>query len=113
MINLRPRHEEIVRRILKKHVPNATVWVFGSRVKQTANDSSDLDLVIVSQSKIPLQVMNLLKFDFEESDLPFKVDVLDWQNISDDFKKVIKERYVVFDHQRAPVNEDLVSYKPK
>ena len=98
MINLRPHHEEIVRHILKRHVPNATVWVFGSRVKQTANNSSDLDLAIVSPSKIPLRVMNLLKFDFEESDLPFKVDILDWQNISDDFKKVIKERYVVFDH---------------
>ena len=113
MINLYPRHEEIVRRILKKHVPDATVWVFGSRVKQTANNSSDLDLAIVSQSKIPLQVMNLLKFDFEESDLPFKVDVLDWQSISDDFKKVIKEKYVVFDHRRASVNEAPAGYKPK
>ena len=99
MINLRPHHEEIVRRILKRHVPDETIWVFGSRVKQTANNSSDLDLAIVSQSKTPSQVMNSLKFDFEESDLPFKVDVLDWQSISDDFKKVIKEKYVIFDHR--------------
>ena len=113
MINLHPRHEKIVRCILKKHAPDAKVWVFGSRIKQTANNSSDLDLAIVSQNKIPLQVMNLLKFDFEESDLPFKVDVLDWQNISDDFKKVIKEKYVVFDHRRVSVSEDLVGYKPK
>ncbi len=113
MISLRPRHEKIVRRILKKHVPDATIWVFGSRVKQTANNSSDLDLAIVSQNKIPLQVMNLLKFDFEESDLPFKVDVLDWQNISDDFKKVIKEKYVVFDHRRVSVNETSADYRPK
>ena len=113
MINLRPHNEEIVRHILKRHVPNATVWVFGSRVKQTANNSSDLDLAIVSPSKISLRVMNLLKFDFEESDLPFKVDVLDWQSISDDFKKVIKERYVVFDHRRAPMDEALVGYKSK
>ena len=113
MISLRPHHEEIVRRILKRHVPDATIWVFGSRVKQTANNSSDLDLAIVSQNKIPLQVMNLLKFDFEESDLPFKVDVLDWQSISDDFKRVIKEKYVVFDPRRASVNEAPVGYKPK
>ena len=96
MIDLQHNHKKIVQHILKKHVPNATVWVFGSRVKQTANNSSDLDLVIISKSKIPLQVMGSLNFDFEESDLPFKVDVLDWQNISDDFKKVIKEEYAVF-----------------
>ena len=40
--------------------------------------------------------MDSLNFDFEESDLPFKVDVLDWQSISDNFKKVIKEKYIVF-----------------
>ena len=96
MIDLQPRHREIVHNILNKHVPDKEVWAFGSRVKQTANKSSDLDLVIVSEHKIPFKIMAKLEYDFAVSNLPFKVDVLDWQSVSDDFKKVIKEKYCLF-----------------
>ena len=36
-----------------------------------------------------------LKEAFEESDLPFRVDVLDWHAISDRFHKVIEKKYEV------------------
>jgi len=36
MIDLQPRHEHIVTSILQQHVPEAVVYVFGSRVALTA-----------------------------------------------------------------------------
>ena len=107
MIDLRSDYREMVLHILKKHIPDEKVWVFGSRAKRTANNSSDLDLVIVSKDKISPRVMAALNFDFEESDLPFKVDILDWQNISDEFKQVIKENYIVFFNGQSSKEEDL------
>ena len=95
-IDLTPSHEEAIRNILKKHIPDTEVWAFGSRVRWTAKDTSDLDLVIASDEKTPSKVMTLLKLDFEDSELPFKVDVLDWQRISEEFQGIIKEEYVVF-----------------
>ena len=32
---------------------------------------------------------------FADSDLPFRVEVLDWQRISDPFRQVIEEAYEV------------------
>ena len=38
LIDILPEHLEIVLGILRKHVPNNEVWVFGSRVKWTTKD---------------------------------------------------------------------------
>ena len=99
-IDLAPAYEEAIRKILKKHIPDAAVWAFGSRAKWTAKDTSDLDLVIISDKKTSSKVMTLLKLDFEDSELPFKVDILDWQSISEEFQGVIKKEYVVFQDRK-------------
>ena len=38
--------------ILEQYVPNAEVWVFGSRVSGTAREHSDLDLVVIDEQKL-------------------------------------------------------------
>ena len=45
----------------------------------------------------PLDITNLaeLRENFTESDLPFKVDILDWASISESFRKIIKEKCLV------------------
>jgi predicted nucleotidyltransferase len=100
MINLRPDHLEIVKNILAAHVPEAEVRAFGSRVTSTAVDYSDLDLVIVGDRKTDRQTLYLLEEAFEESELPFRVDVLDWHRISESFRKVIGAGYEVVQEPR-------------
>lgn len=95
-IDLTEEQIKIVHTILMKNISGVEVWAFGSRVKFTAKKFSDLDLVIVSNSVIPFEVMFSIKADFEESNLPFKVDVLDWSLISDEFKKIISEQFIRF-----------------
>jgi len=34
---------------------------------------------------------------FEESDLPIKVDVLDWNTIDTDFQEIVAKRYEVLE----------------
>lgn len=91
MMDIQPQHEHIVKTILRQHVPGAVVYAFGSRVALTAKPHSDLDLVIVGEGEIPIQRIHLLEEAFADSDLPFRVDVLDWHVISDDFRKHIVE----------------------
>ena len=95
MIDASPDQIEKVRRILARHVPDCEVRAFGSRVTWTAKDYSDLDLTVVGKQKLPPDTLRLLKEALEESDLPFRVDVLDWHAISDAFRKVIEQRYEV------------------
>ncbi|MDD2716510.1 MAG: nucleotidyltransferase domain-containing protein [Candidatus Wallbacteria bacterium] len=95
MIDLNPGHLDTVKRILAEHVPDCEVRAFGSRVTRTAKAYSDLDLAIVSPNPLERDTLRLLKEAFEESDLPVRVDVLDWQSISDKFRKIIEAYYEV------------------
>ncbi len=95
LIDIHPDHWAIVRRILQKHVPQYAVWAFGSRAKWSAKEYSDLDLAIITDKPLPLSVSAALEEDFSESDLPWKVDVVDWATTSDAFRKVIENTKVV------------------
>lgn len=93
MIDVPPEHLETVKRILAEHVPDCEVRAFGSRVTGTAKDYSDLDLAIVCDDKLDPDTLRLLREAFEESDLPFRVDVVDWHAISPEFRAVVDTRY--------------------
>jgi predicted nucleotidyltransferase len=95
MIDLQPDHLALIQTILAQHVPHAEVRAFGSRVTGTARDYSDLDLVVLGREKIDRKTLHRLEEAFAESDLPFRVDVLDWHRISDSFRQVIEEAYGV------------------
>ena len=85
-------HEmEIILEIIKKHVPKCKVLAFGSRFKRTHKDSSDLDLAIVGDSKINSSVISNMKTDFMESDLLYKVDIVDYSILSPEFKKIVDD----------------------
>ena len=89
MIDINPNHLEIIRDILASHVPDAEVRAFGSRVTGSAKSSSDLDLVIMGDSRLTFTSLGLLRYDFEESDLPYRVDLLDWHMVTDEFREII------------------------
>ncbi len=94
-IDIRPDHWRIVSGILQKHVPQHEVWAFGSRAKGTAKPYSDLDLAIIANVPLPLSVSAALADDFSESDLPWKVDVVDWASTSGEFRRIIERDKVV------------------
>lgn len=95
MIELTNEQLDIILDILNKYVPDVEVRAFGSRYKGNAKKYSDLDLVLVGKNKIEFELMCKIKDAFEESVLPFRVDILDWHRISHEFKKIIEQGYVV------------------
>lgn len=78
--------------LFKRHIPEATVWAFGSRVSGDCHAGSDLDLVVIGAT--PKHVSKL-KTEFQKSNIPFLVDILRWESIPDYFQEEIKEGYVV------------------
>lgn len=84
----------IVRELLQQYVPQYEVWAFGSRIHHKAKKFSDLDLVIISKSPLPLATLAELAEAFSNSKLPIKVDLLDWSRISPDFQQLILTQYV-------------------
>jgi len=86
---------ETVKRILLEYVPEYTVWAFGSRVNGTARKFSDLDIVLVSDEPLQTLQMASLRDAFSESDLPFKVDIIEWLSTDEEFRRIIEENYFV------------------
>lgn len=90
MIDLNPQHLDLVKKILRKNLPqDAKVFVFGSRANGTAKKFSDLDLAIDVKHKISLSDFAKIHSDFEESDLPYKVDIIDLKTIEESFRNKI------------------------
>ena len=86
---------DTVRTILSKHVPDREVRAFGSRVSGPSKKFSDLDLVVMGETPVPSSVLADLEEDFRESDLPFKVDVVEWATTKGNFRRIIEREHVV------------------
>ena len=98
-LSILPAHLTMVRAILTTHVPTHEVWAFGSRVTGSAKEFSDLDLVVIGEKPLSIAVHANLVDDFSESDLPYKVDVIDWATTDTAFRQSIQRISVVV--QRA------------
>lgn len=92
----------IVRSLLKRYVPECTVWAFGSRTKRSFRAYSDLDLVIIGEGPIGIARMAELAEAFSESALPWKVDLLDWAEASDSFRGILEKEKVVLQEKGKP-----------
>ncbi len=92
MIQLETRHRTIIKDILARYPYQ--FYAFGSRVNGTAQPVSDLDLCY--KGDIPLSDLGNLQEEFEESDLPFKVDLVAFDQCSQEFKKLIEKDLVAF-----------------
>ncbi len=86
-----PTELEMVLEILGRHVPEREVVCFGSRAGGAAKPFSDLDLCVMGETPLAPGLLAALKDDFSESDLPYKVDVVDWADTSATFRKIITE----------------------
>jgi len=95
-------------RILQKHLrPNVNVWVFGSRVEWTTHDGSDLDLAVEGDRPIDHNTMINLSIAFDDSDLPYKVDVIDLNQVSDTFRQIVDSQKVPLPDRNIPDNNKI------
>ena len=97
MLDLTPDQLAEVRQILQLQIPERTVRVFGSRVNGTAKPFSDLDLVVMGDVPLDFRQLAALKDAFAESNLPFRVDVVDWATTSAEFRAIIGRAFEVVD----------------
>jgi predicted nucleotidyltransferase len=95
MLQVTPQQWQIIQRILQHYLPGYTVWAFGSRVGGPCKTFSDLDVAIVSAQPLSLQVLAEVAEAFSESDLPWKVDLIDWATTSEMFRQRILARKLV------------------
>ena len=82
--------------LLRQYLPQAQIWAYGSRVNGDCHDASDLDLVARNPSALDQPLSDLFDFQEElvESNLPIRIDVVDWAQIPESFQQEIERGYV-------------------
>lgn len=101
MIKLSEKELDIVVTILKKYVPNFEIFIFGSRYNGNTHEHSDLDIAIKGREKIDLLRFAELRDDFQNSDLPFRVDLIDFNRISPEFQSIILNNSIILNLQKV------------
>ena len=79
---------------IKQYLPECTVYLFGSRAREDARVSSDIDLALDVGEKIDFHVLCRIKDDLEDSTIPFFIDVIDIHDVDEKFLNAIKKNFV-------------------
>ncbi len=95
-IDLPEAHQKQVLEIIRRRLPDARVWVYGSRAKGRARRYSDLDLMLDDWGReIPWSVMGNLDEDFDESDLPIIVELHDLAETDAKFLERVRKDFLL------------------
>ncbi len=90
-----PREQlRLVENLTKKHMPGIEVWAYGSRVGGSPRRYSDLDLVAFVRQEQSAKAY-ALREALEESDLPIRVDLSLWDDLSESFREQIRRGFAV------------------
>lgn len=99
-VNLSEEQIGTIRQILAESIDIETqysVFVFGSRVRGDNQTYSDVDLGIEANDggKLPFDTLLQIKSALSDSNLPFIVDVVDFNNTDPDWKDKVTDRYYI------------------
>jgi type I restriction enzyme S subunit len=98
------RHLRYLLEQIEWHIPKATVWAFGSRIKWSHRPESDLDLAVHCDKETARKALPKLNDALEESDLPFRVQILDFDRLPVNMQENIKKNYLVlYQPQEKPL----------
>ncbi len=104
-IDITAAQRDIILALLGKHLPNTAAWVYGSRATWNAHPQSDLDMVVFATPAQERGVSDL-RDAFEESALPFRVDLFVWDAVPESFHKQIEAEHVVLVEKEEEVSRN-------
>jgi len=82
--------------IIVNHFPEVTIYLFGSQAQNNTTQSSDIDIALDNNTPIENSLLNALRYEIDESTIPFFVDIIDLRSISADFYNHIKKDLCVW-----------------
>ena len=97
-LDLREDHAAILHSVLRTNLPvDARAYVFGSRARGGARRYSDLDLALEWDQPLGMDVIGQIAEALSDSDLPFKVDIVDLSMVEPAFRRRIAADCVPLD----------------
>lgn len=96
---LKSEHRKMLTDIFDQYCPEAEIWAYGSRLNGDAHSGSDLDLAVINFNSDNVYLFELKEL-LSESNIPFIVDIHEFDNLPKSFQEEIKRDYeVIYPHQ--------------
>lgn len=88
------KSEDFLKKILKENLPgDSKIFLFGSRAVRKQSKSSDIDIGVMS-GKLDRKMIVKIKEIIDKSFVPFKVDIVDFSKVDENFKKKALKKIV-------------------
>lgn len=72
------------------------IVLFGSRAREDWTISSDIDIGIIPQSKFNRDKLTLLREALENTNIPYKIELVDLSLVSEAFKEEVFKRAIIW-----------------
>ena len=95
-LDISQKDMDLIVKIIRVFADDCDVLAFGSRISGKAKSYSDLDLAFVRKNgeKLGFSRVGEIKFVFSASNIPFIVDVIDYNAASPEFKAIIDKQNI-------------------
>lgn len=93
-LSVKPEYIKMLTDIFDNYCPEAEIWAYGSRIKAQSHDGSDLDLVVKdfhNNKKSSFELKEIIS----ESNIPFIVDINEFDKLPSSFQDEIKKEYII------------------
>ena len=77
---------------------NAEILLYGSRARGDNYPFSDVDIAVLPKGKIGNKKITFLKEKIEESNIPYKVEIINLRETSDEFRDEVLKEAIVWSH---------------
>lgn len=99
------KEQKIIEGILDKYRKDYVFFYYGSRVKGTYEKTSDLDILVKGKAEMPSAVLQGIKEEFDNSDLPYIVNFSDYYKLDGSFYKRIKPDLIPYNWQEVKLGD--------
>ena len=82
--------------IIKALMPTAKIYLFGSRARGTARKWSDIDIALDVGHAVPLTAIDELISMFQATNIPYKIEIVDFHQVNPDMQNAIKNEGVLW-----------------
>jgi len=77
-------------------LPEAKIYLFGSRARGTHGRRSDIDIAVDTGQKLPIAVVDEIKSVLEATNMMYTVDVLDFNSVRAEMRQSILEERIIW-----------------
>lgn len=93
MLDVKREYLSQLEEIFYLYCPKAEIWAYGSRIKNDSHSGSDLDLAVKSFHDPDKSIYELREL-LNDSDIPFLIDIHEFDRLPKSFQDEIVKNYV-------------------